>query len=62
MLFFTVLKVNCAAVLIKVIVDMREFRSSLPSILHKKGINVIPITLEVCISQTYYGFRMTIGW
>lgn len=32
---------------IKVIVDMREFRSSLPSLLHKRGISVIPITLEV---------------
>ena len=31
----------------KVIVDMREFRSELPSILHKRGIRVDPVTLEV---------------
>ncbi|CAI8009793.1 DNA repair endonuclease XPF [Geodia barretti] len=31
----------------KVIVDMREFRSSLPSLLHKRGINILPLTLEV---------------
>ena len=31
----------------KVIVDMREFRSELPSLLHKRGIDIEPITLEV---------------
>jgi len=31
----------------KVIVDMREFRSELPSLLHKRGIDIDPITLEV---------------
>jgi DNA excision repair protein ERCC-4 len=31
----------------KVIVDMREFRSELPSILHKKGFHIEPCTLEV---------------
>lgn len=31
----------------KVIVDMREFRSELPSLLHKRGINIEPVTLEV---------------
>lgn len=30
-----------------VIVDMREFRSELPSLLHKRGIHIEPITLEV---------------
>jgi DNA excision repair protein ERCC-4 len=30
-----------------VIVDMREFRSSLPSLIHKRGIDVIPLTIEV---------------
>ena len=30
-----------------VIVDMREFRSDLPSLLHKRGIDVDPVTLEV---------------
>merc|ERR1711874_48800 len=31
----------------KVIVDMREFRSLLPSLLHKRGIDIEPVTLEV---------------
>lgn len=26
---------------------MREFRSSLPSVIHKRGIDIIPLTLEV---------------
>lgn len=30
-----------------VIVDMREFRSELPSILHKRGFHIEPCTLEV---------------
>nr|CAG4640726.1 EOG090X03DI [Eulimnadia texana] len=30
-----------------VIVDMREFRSDLPSLLHKRGIDIIPVTLEI---------------
>ena len=30
-----------------VIVDVREFRSSLPSLLHSRGLTVIPVTLEV---------------
>jgi DNA excision repair protein ERCC-4 len=32
-----------------VIVDMREFRSELPSILHKRGFQIEPCTLEVLI-------------
>lgn len=31
-----------------VIVDMREFRSELPVLLHRRGIDIEPITLEVC--------------
>ncbi|XP_054712964.1 DNA repair endonuclease XPF-like [Uloborus diversus] len=31
----------------KVIVDMREFRSELPSLIHRRGIEVIPVTLEI---------------
>ncbi|EPS61217.1 hypothetical protein M569_13581, partial [Genlisea aurea] len=31
----------------KIIVDMREFMSSLPNVLHQKGIRIIPVTLEV---------------
>jgi len=32
-----------------VIVDMREFRSELPSLLHRRGIDILPITIEVII-------------
>ena len=32
---------------LQVIVDIREFRSTLPSLLHKRGIDIIPLTLEV---------------
>ena len=31
----------------KVIVDMREFRSELPPLIHKRGIDIEPVTLEV---------------
>ncbi|XP_026661913.1 DNA repair endonuclease UVH1 isoform X2 [Phoenix dactylifera] len=31
----------------QVIVDMREFMSSLPNVLHQKGMQIIPVTLEV---------------
>lgn len=34
-------------VLPQVIVDMREFMSSLPNVLHQKGMRIIPVTLEV---------------
>lgn len=30
-----------------VVVDMREFGSQLPSVLHKKGVRLVPVTLEV---------------
>ncbi|XP_045533645.1 DNA repair endonuclease XPF isoform X1 [Pieris brassicae] len=30
-----------------VIVDMREFRSDLPSLLHKRGINIEPVTITI---------------
>ncbi|KAK9927727.1 hypothetical protein M0R45_024896 [Rubus argutus] len=32
---------------VQVIVDMREFMSSLPNVLHQKGMRIIPVTLEV---------------
>ena len=32
---------------VQVIVDMREFRSSLPSLLHASGLLVLPVTLTV---------------
>ncbi|XP_071117720.1 DNA repair endonuclease XPF-like [Haliotis cracherodii] len=31
----------------RVIVDMREFRSELPSLIHRKGIDIEPVTIEV---------------
>lgn len=31
----------------KVIVDMREFRSELPVLIHRRGIDIEPITLQV---------------
>lgn len=31
----------------KIIVDMREFRSVLPSIIHKRGIDVLPTTISI---------------
>lgn len=31
----------------KVIVDMREFRSELPALLHRRGIDIEPVTLQV---------------
>ncbi|XP_074597601.1 DNA repair endonuclease XPF mei-9 [Brevipalpus obovatus] len=30
-----------------VIVDMREFRSSLPSLIHRRGIDIEPVTIEI---------------
>lgn len=32
---------------VKVVVDVREFRSALPSMLHKEGLLVLPVTLEI---------------
>lgn len=31
----------------KIIVDMREFRSELPSLLHQRGIEIEPLTIIV---------------
>ena len=33
-------------VLRKVVVDVREFMSSLPAVLHQQGLEIIPVTLE----------------
>nr|CAG4643819.1 EOG090X03DI [Lepidurus arcticus] len=30
-----------------VVVDMREFRSELPALLHKRGIDIVPVTIEI---------------
>lgn len=39
--------------MLKIIVDMREFRSELPSLIHQRGIDIDPVTLEVTFSQIY---------
>lgn len=31
----------------RIIVDMREFRSDLPCLIHRRGIQVIPVTISV---------------
>lgn len=31
----------------RVIVDMREFRSDLPCLIHRRGIQVVPVTITV---------------
>ena len=38
----------------QVIVDVREFRSSLPSLLHKRGMQILPLTLEVHVYTCIY--------
>lgn len=40
-------QINKIAVQHKVIVDLREFRSELPSLIHHRGIDIEPVTLEV---------------
>lgn len=35
----------------RVIVDMREFRSDLPCLIHKRGIEVVPVTISVRFSS-----------
>lgn len=30
-----------------IVVDMREFRCELPSLIHRRGIDIIPVTIEV---------------
>jgi hypothetical protein len=37
---------------VQVLVDIREFRSTLPSLLHKRGIEIDPLTLEVSSNST----------
>ena len=38
--------------------DMREFRSSLPSLLHKRGVDIIPVTLEVYMYSDIRGIHV----
>ena len=39
-----------------IIVDMREFRSELPALIHKRGIDIEPLTITV-IRSTYIQFN-----
>lgn len=34
-----------------VIVDMREFRSDLPALIHKRGIDIEPLTISVSLHK-----------
>lgn len=36
-----------------IIVDMREFRSELPALIHKRGIDIEPVTITVSIFSNY---------
>lgn len=36
-----------AAIIPRIIVDMREFRSDLPCLIHRRGIQVVPVTITV---------------
>ena len=40
-------QMNDPAAARRVVVDMREFRSELPSLLHRRGIDIVPVTIEV---------------
>ena len=31
-----------------IVVDIREFMSQLPAVLHARGLQILPVTLEVC--------------
>lgn len=46
----------------RVVVDMREFMSSLPAVLHHQGFELVPVTLEVrgCLILTlaYFAFAL----
>lgn len=39
---------NPFTVSFQIVVDMREFNSELPTVLYKKGYDVVAATLEVC--------------
>lgn len=36
-----------SAIVPQIIVDMREFRSDLPCLIHRRGIEVVPVTITV---------------
>ena len=33
---------------VRIVIDVREFMSHLPAVLHQQGFEVVPVTLEVC--------------
>ena len=41
----------------RIVVDVREFMSPLPCVLHQQSMDVVPVTLEVCLLYTalWYG-------
>ena len=51
---FFVVFVNICVFIWQIIVDMREFRSELPSLIHRRGIDIEPVTLEVSIFENLY--------
>lgn len=38
----------------RIIVDMREFRSDLPCLIHRRGIEVVPLTITVSVLVIVY--------
>lgn len=40
---------QCESITPKVIVDIREFRSDLPCLIHRRGIEITPVTITVNI-------------
>jgi len=41
----------------RVVVDVREFMSHLPAVLHQQGFEVVPVTLEVCLQGLGFSRR-----
>jgi hypothetical protein len=48
----------------KIIVDMREFGSSLPSLLHRSGMQIDPVTLQVmqCVWNYIHVYYNSLKW
>ena len=44
----------------RLVVDVREFMSSLPSVLHQQGLQIVPVTLEVTCSLAAPHFGLQI--
>lgn len=37
-----------------IVVDMREFRSELPALIHKRGIEIEPLTITVSLNYNFF--------